>query len=257
MRVLRLLGLSWFLQLKMASRSAFDGALAVAYPLFFATTVLLIFRSGPGRQKALLAAVIGSAVMAVWSATSTRAAFLLQQERHLGTLELLVVAPQPFALILVPVTLAMATVGIAGIVTTLIWGRVVFDVSLVVTQPVLFVVGILVTVLAVGMMGFLLSVASVRYRGAWALGTALELPVWLVCGFLVPLSLLPAWVRPISWVLAPTWGMDAIRAATAGGAVWADLGGCVGLLAAYAVVGTVLSRRVITSARAHATVALA
>lgn len=28
---------------------------------------------------------------------------------------------------------------------------------------------------------------------AWAIGTALELPVWLLCGFLIPLSLLPAW----------------------------------------------------------------
>jgi ABC-2 type transport system permease protein len=256
-RTLRLVGFSWLLQLKMPSRSAFDGALAVAYPLFFATTVLLIFRSGPGRQKALLAAVIGSAVMAVWSATSSRAAFLLQQERHLGTLELLMVAPVPFALILVPVTLAMATVGIAGIITTLIWGRVVFGVSLVVQHPVLFVVGILVTVLAVGMMGFVLSLTAVRYRSAWALGAAMELPIWLICGFLVPLSLLPDWVRPISWVLAPTWGMDAIRAATVGGAVWADLAGCVGLLLAYAVAGAFLSERVLTSARARATVALA
>ena len=36
----------------------------------------------------------------------------------------------------------------------------------------------------------------VRYRTAWALGTALEFPVWLICGFLVPLALLPDWVRP-------------------------------------------------------------
>ncbi len=39
----------------------------------------------------------------------------------------------------------------------------------------------------------------------------LEYPVWLVCGFLVPLTLFPDWVRPISWVLAPTWGINAIR----------------------------------------------
>jgi ABC-2 type transport system permease protein len=45
----------------------------------------------------------------------------------------------------------------------------------------------------------------------------LEYPVWLICGFLVPLSLFPDWVRPISWVLAPTWGMNAIRESALGG----------------------------------------
>ena len=57
------------------------------------------------------------------------------------------------------------------------------------------------------MLGFLIASSFVRYRTAWALGNALEYPVWLVCGFLVPLSLFPGWVRPISWALAPTWGM--------------------------------------------------
>jgi ABC-2 type transport system permease protein len=31
-----------------------------------------------------------------------------------------------------------------------------------------------------------------------------EYPIWLVCGFLVPIALLPEWVRPISWARAPT-----------------------------------------------------
>jgi ABC-2 type transport system permease protein len=45
----------------------------------------------------------------------------------------------------------------------------------------------------------------------------LRVPVWLICGFLVPLALFPDWVRPISWVLAPTWGMNAIRESALGG----------------------------------------
>ena len=36
---------------------------------------------------------------------------------------------------------------------------------------------------------------------------------------LIPLSLLPGWVGPIAWVLAPTWGMHAIRDAALGGDV--------------------------------------
>ncbi len=40
MRALRLLALGWLLHFKMASRSAFDGVLAVMWPLFFATVAL-------------------------------------------------------------------------------------------------------------------------------------------------------------------------------------------------------------------------
>ena len=64
--------------------------------------------------------------------------------------------------------------------------------------------------LSFGALGFLFAVTFVRFRAAWALGNLFEYPVWLIGGFLVPLALFPDWVSPISWVLAPTWGMNAI-----------------------------------------------
>ena len=120
----------------------------------------------------------------------------------------------------------------------------------------MFVLAALATALAIGIVGFLESVAAVRYRASWALGSSLELPVWLICGFLVPLSLLPDWVRPISWLLPPTWGVAAVRAAALGGSAWLDIGLCVLTASCYAVAGVLLSRRLVDSARVHATLAL-
>jgi ABC-2 type transport system permease protein len=99
-------------------------------------------------------------------------------------------------------------------------------------------------------------VTAVRYRGAWALGTAFEFPVWLVCGFLVPVASLPDWVAPISWLLPPTWGAAAIRDAAFGGSPWGDIALCLLLSAGYGVVGTWLCGRLVTSARTNATLAL-
>ena len=114
------------------------------------------------------------------------------------------------------------------------------------------------TVVAIAMLGFLHRHrvrALPRRRGRSA--PRWRLPVWLICGFLVPLDALPAWVRPISWVLAPTWGMAAIRAAAGGGDPWPDLAACAGLAAvAYGVIGVFLARRLVNSARPHATLAL-
>jgi ABC-2 type transport system permease protein len=118
------------------------------------------------------------------------------------------------------------------------------------------VIAVPATVLAIGMLGFLLSVTVVRYRTAWALGNALEYPVWLVCGFLVPLSLFPGWVRPISWALAPTWGVRAIRQAALGGAPLPAVAACIGLAALYGITGALLVNTVLRSARSSATLSL-
>jgi ABC-2 type transport system permease protein len=254
-RSLRVLGLGWVLHFKLLSRSSFNGVLGIVYPLFFATVAFFLFREGS--PHALLYASLGASVMGIWSATSTAAGGALQNQRRLKTLELMVAAPVHFALVMLPITLAMSTIGLYSMTATLAWGRLVFGISLHIAHPLLFCLAVAVTVLAIGMCGFLLAVAFVRYRTAWALGNLLEYPVWLVCGFLVPLSLFPAWVRPISWLLAPTWGMRAIReAAGGGGSLLGDIGMCAGLGALYTAIGVLVVDRLLRSARERATLAL-
>jgi len=253
---LRLVLVTWWLQLKIRSRSAFDGLLGLLWPLFFATTVFLMYRASGAEGPALLSAAVGASVMGIWSATSTSASFTLQQERRQGTLELLVAAPTPFPLLIFPVTLSMATIGAYSMVATLLWGRFVFGIEIAVANPLAFVLSTLVTVVGIGMLGFLLAISTVRYRSAWAIGAALEIPVWLICGFLIPLQVLPAWVRPIAWLLAPTWGMSAIRAAAEGRGVLVNLLVCLALAIAYGFIGMLVSRLMLNSARRRATLAL-
>jgi len=76
---LRLLGFLWLLHVKMMSRSAFDGLLAVMWPLFFATVAFFMFRSGRG-SVALGPVGLAAAVMGVWTATSVPASSALQRE---------------------------------------------------------------------------------------------------------------------------------------------------------------------------------
>ena len=255
MSALRLVAVGWWFQLKMRSRSSFDGLLSVVYPMFFATSIFFLYREN-GDQAALVSAAVGASCMGVWSAVSTTASTTLQGERRQGTLELLVGSPRPFSLVVVPATVSMATIGLWSLVATLLWGRLVFAIPISFDQPLVFVVAALVLALSLGLVGFLQAVSSVRYRSAWALGSLFEFPVWLICGFLVPLSILPDWVRPISWLLPPTWGVAAVRDAALGGDAWPDIALCLLTGAAYAVVGALLSRRLVDSARVHATLAL-
>jgi ABC-2 type transport system permease protein len=252
---LRFVLVSWKLQFKMIMRSPFDGIGNVIYPLFFATTAFFVFRAGSG-PRTLIYASLGAAVMGMWSSVSTSAGSAMQRERWWGTLELLVAAPRHFSLILFPSTLGLASVGIYNLVATLLWGRFAFGIPLTVEHPLLFGLSIVGTVLAFAGLGLLFAVSFVRFRAAWVLGNFFEYPVWLICGFLVPLSLLPAWVRPISWVLAPTWGMNAIRESALGGTPLADLLLCLGLGAVYVCFAVLVTNRVLYDARARGSLSL-
>src|SRR5215207_5476778 len=129
MRTVRLLWVGWLFHMKMLTRSAFNFVLGIIYPLFFATVAFFMFRAGDD-PKPLLYASLGAAVMGIWGATSTAAGAAMARERWTGTLELLVTAPTHFALILLPVTIAMATIGIYSMISTLAWGRLVFGIEL-------------------------------------------------------------------------------------------------------------------------------
>ena len=105
--------------------------------------------------------------------------------------------PAPFATVLLPVTVAMSALGLYSMTATLLLSRFVFGVDLPFEDPFTLAVALVVTVVSIGALGFLLAVSFVRYRTAWALGNLLEYPVWLIAGFLVPLTLLPTWVRAV------------------------------------------------------------
>jgi ABC-2 type transport system permease protein len=255
MKTVRLLGIGWWLQLKMRSRSAFDGALAIAWPIFFSTSIFLIYRQQTDTTS-LLAASIGASVMGIWTAATTTAASSLQNERRQGTLELLVLAPRPLALTVVPIILSMATIGIYSLVATLLWGKFVLGIALVISNVPMFILGCVVIAVTVAAMGFILALGSVRYRTSWALGAVVELPVWLICGFVVPLSILPAWVAPISWAIPITWAVDAVKAAAVGSVQWGDVLLAIGISVVYFAVGAYLSRVLVNSARRNASLTL-
>lgn len=255
MRALRLLGVGWLFQFKQMSRSSFDSFLAICWPIFFGTVAFFMFRQG-GDPDALIYAGLGAAVMGIWTATSVAAGSALQRERWHGTLELLVAAPSHFSLVLLPIGLATASIGVYCMVATLLWGRFAFGIDLPVEHPLLLALAIPATLLSIGALGFLIAVAFARFRYAWALGSMTEYPIWLICGFLVPLTLLPNWVPPISWALAPTWGMRAIRESSTGGAPLADVAMCFLLGTIYVVVGVLGTEAVLRAARAKASLSL-
>ncbi len=182
---------------------------------------------------------------------------MIQWQRWQGTLELAIASPPPFVLVLVPMTLASASIGVYSLTATLLWGRLFFGVPLELDNPWLFAASIPATVISLGLLGLVLASTFILYRHANAMANLLEYPVWLVTGLLVPLSLLPAWVEPLSWVLAPSWGVNAIRGSALGtGEPGEAAAMCLALGVVYLAIGAVFLQLFEHLARARAALSL-
>ena len=179
--------------------------------------------------------------MGIWSSTLFGSGGAIQWMRWQGTLEIAIAAPVRFLWVLLPLTLSTATIGLYSIAATLFWGRIFFGVPLEFEHPLCSRSRCPSRSSASACSGSCWPRPSSSTANASAFSNLLEYPVWLVTGLLVPLSLLPGWVEPLSWVLAPTWGMrgGAERGARRRGLA-AESAMCVLLGGVYLVLGVVL-----------------
>jgi ABC-2 type transport system permease protein len=222
--------------MKQSTKAGIFVFTAIIEPLIFATLAYYLFKAG-NQPGTLLYAALSAGLMGIWSATLFGAGGAINYQRWQGVLEPLIAAPPPYVLVLFPQTLAASTIGVYSLASTLLWGRLFFGIPLHFVHPVTFLLAVAVTIVALGVLGLVIGSSFILYREANALSNMLEFPIWIVTGAIVPLSLLPGWVHYLSWVLAPTWGYRAIRAATFGGNPWQGIGWCVVLAAVYLAIG--------------------
>jgi ABC-2 type transport system permease protein len=255
-RTVRLVWTGWKFHAKSLTLSGFYLLTAAIQPVIFASIAFFMFKAG-AREGTLLYVSLGAGLMGIWSATLFASGGAIQWQRWQGTLELSIASPAPFLFVLLPMTLASATIGLYSLTGTLLWGRLLFGVPFEVADPLLFLAAVPATVLGLGLLGLVMASTFILWRNANALSNLLEYPIWLVTGLLVPISLLPGWVAPLAWVLAPTWGVRAIRDSALGtGEPLAGIGMCLALGAAYLAIGSLTVRYFETLARDRATLSL-
>lgn len=126
-------------------------------------------------------------------------------------------------------------------------GALLFTVAILV-YDVLVVGSIALAVLIIALMaidamgiGVLISAGARREGQAVQMIPFIVLPVFLLSGIFVPIEALPEWLRPLSYVLPPTWAIEALRDVMLRGwgldRVWRH----VAVLAGFAVVLTLLA----------------
>jgi ABC-2 type transport system permease protein len=83
---------------------------------------------------------------------------------------------------------------------------------------------------------FVLSPSVQRWQNA------MEFPIFILCGFLFPIALLPGWTTPISYLLTPYWAARALHGTSSGGTTLNEVLFSWGMLLVFSVLYLFLSR---------------
>lgn len=167
-------------------------------------------------------------------------------ERISGTLDRSLATPLRESEI---VTGYAVTFGILGMVQSaflLTVGTVVFDIHIAGNVVVAFAVIALLAVVSQSL-GILLSSLAKREAQAIQSFPFVVLPAFLLSGIFWPLEAIPSWLRPVSYLVPPTYAVDACRAVMVRGwgleKVWVDVVALVGFAAVFLVLSMWSLRR--------------
>jgi ABC-2 type transport system permease protein len=224
-------------------------------PFIFTFIALTLFKEASGPFG--LYAVLGGGMMGMWGNTLYSSGFAIEFEKWQGTLEEVFAAPSNLLHVIAGKSISNALFGLTNMVAILLIAALVFRVPLGVANPVLFALSIILTLLSVSALGLIFASAFVLSRHAQVFTNGLEFPVYVISGSMFPIALLPFWVHPASYILGPTWGIEAIRIAAAQESVsltfWLDVGVMLLITLAYVIIAAFLFKKVEIKSRRDGT----
>jgi ABC-2 type transport system permease protein len=176
----------------------------------FSVIFQMIFRHA-GRQDLTGYAAVAPVFIALWWMALFNSGWTITTERWNGTIELLVAAPSSFAAVIFGRITTTTLVGVISFGETWAVARL-FGTTIHVEHVVAFVATVVVTLAA--MAGTALAMASlfVLARNAVTFSNSASFPFYVLGGILVPVSVLPHWIRPVSSIVFLSWSADLLRA---------------------------------------------
>ena len=187
--------------------------------------------------------VVGSGLTGLWSSLLFVSGNSINAERWSGTLESLVALPTPFEVIIFGKNLANVVQSLISMFTGYFIAALLFDYPLTIQQPFLFALSLLLTILAFICFGLIIAPVFVMNPGVRHWQNAMEFPVYVLCGFLFPIALLPGWTSPISHLLPPYWAAVALHGTSTGGASFNEILFAWGMLMLFSLIDLLIASR--------------
>jgi ABC-2 type transport system permease protein len=200
-------------QLRLLRRSPDQLLALVTAPMM--TLIFLAISRHAGRADLEPYAVLAPALIALWGMALLTAGEIVAGERDNGSLELLIATPAAFPGVIIGRITGVAVVSLAGFVESWLAAWLVFRVAVQVAHPAVFAATLVVTLFSMAGTASMMSAVFVLARSARTFQNSLSYPFYVLGGVLVPVALLPAWLRPTSRAVFLSWSSDLLRDALA------------------------------------------
>ena len=224
-------------------------------PLIVAFMALWMLKGqGPGHA---IFVVVGSGMTGLWTTLLFNGGHSITGERWTGTLEPLVASPASLRLIVYGKVLANVTQSLLSMVGCYSLISLILGYPLTLVYPWLFFISILFTVFALVSFGLIIASFFILVPDFARMVNTMEFPVYILCGFLFPIALLPGWTTPLSYILSPYWAALALHSSAQGTLAPEQIWGVLGLLVLFSLIYIFASGRlyrvILRKARADAT----
>jgi len=186
--------------------------------------------------------VVGSGMTGLWSGLLFISGNSINVERWSGTLETLVGVPTPLYLIVLGKNLANVLQSLSSMIISYILIGLLLGYDLSLNQPLYFFISLFLTVIAFISFALIIAPVFLMNPGIQGFQNGLEFPIYILCGFLFPIAMLPGWSVPISYILPPYWAAKALHLTSSGSGSLAELINIWGLLLFFSLINLLISR---------------
>lgn len=203
----------------------------VSNPLL-AVVFLAIVRNA-GRDDLLGHAVLAPALLGMWAMSLFVSGEVVARDRDIGLLEPTVATPSSYAMITIGRIMFTTALALVGFAQSWLVALILFHTAVPIPHPAAFTATIAVSAFAMAGTAVVMSALFIRSPNVRRFQNTLSYPVYVLGGILVPVTLLPEWVQPISKIVFLSWSSDLLRDTLAP----APIPGLLPRLAVIAVLG--------------------
>lgn len=230
---------------------------ALTVPLVSLVALAVLVHSG--REDLAHYGLVAAALMSIGQMGNFVASEIVFQERNGQTLELVVASPSPYALVLAARVVVITAFGLVGVAEGWLLARLVFGLELRVHHPALLCATLLATSLGAAGTALLTAALFALGRQVRTFQNAINGPLYLLGGVLVPTAHLPDALQALSPFVFFSWAAGLLRAALTPvppRGVELALSAILGLAALSAGAGALLLRRMLDRLRREGTLGL-
>ncbi|MDP3487966.1 MAG: ABC transporter permease, partial [Bacillota bacterium] len=176
-------------------------------PVMFTISIYMMFRAGGDKGRFALA-TLGGGLMSAWNSIVVSSGRVLEVERSQGTLDGLLISPTPAFVVIGSKVLFNVLLSFASIILSYVSCRIIFGISLSVVIPVGLVLAFLGLGAAIWAMGLVMASGFLLSPNNRRMIELLNFPIYLLAGFVVPLSRFPLPVQIAGRLIPLSWATD-------------------------------------------------